>query len=128
MRDALGHRGPDDSGIEVVENVALVHTRLSIVDPTERGHQPMRHPGGEWWLAYNGEIYNDVGLRRQLYGATFVGGSDTETLLWALQRWGLPVLPRLAGQFAFAALDLARRASAARPRSARDQASLFGPL
>ena len=66
MRDALGHRGPDDSGIQVIDNVALVHTRLSIVDLSPRGHQPMRHPGGDWWIAYNGEIYNHPTLRHAL--------------------------------------------------------------
>ncbi len=106
LRDALAHRGPDDAGIEVIDNVALVHTRLSIVDLTARGHQPMRHPGGEWWLAYNGEIYNHIVLRRELDGASFLGGTDTETLLWALERWGPSAVSRLTGQFAFAALDL----------------------
>lgn len=107
MRDALSHRGPDDWGIEVIENVGLVHTRLSIVDLSERGHQPMRHPGGEWWLSYNGEIYNHRSLRQELAleGAQFGGDSDTETLLWALERWGQTMIPRLSGQFAFAALD-----------------------
>jgi len=108
MRDALAHRGPDDSGIEIVGNVGLVHTRLSIVDLSDAGHQPMRHPGGEWLLSYNGEIYNHATLRRGLDDVEFVGNSDTETLLWALERWGPEVLPRLNGQFAIAALDLAR--------------------
>ena len=107
MRGALAHRGPDDSGIEVVRNVGLVHTRLAIVDLTDRGHQPMRHPDGEWLLSYNGEIYNHLALRRELGEVEFVGHSDTETLLWALERWGPPVLSRLDGQFAIAALDLA---------------------
>jgi asparagine synthase (glutamine-hydrolysing) len=107
MRDALAHRGPDDSGIQVVGNVGLVHTRLSIVDLSERGHQPMRHPSGELWICYNGEIYNHAELRRELDGgATFTGDSDTETLLWALQQWGPQMVSRLTGQFAFAALDL----------------------
>ena len=106
MRDALVHRGPDDSGVEVVGNVGLVHTRLSIVDLSVRGHQPMRHPGGEWLLSFNGEIYNHLTLRRELDEATFVGTSDTETLLWALARWGPSVISRLTGQFAIAALDL----------------------
>jgi asparagine synthase (glutamine-hydrolysing) len=105
MRDALAHRGPDDWGIEIIDNVGLVHTRLSIVDLSERGHQPMRRPGGRWWLSYNGEIYNHLELRRELADAPFVGNSDTETLLCALERWGPEVLPRLTGQFAFAALD-----------------------
>lgn len=106
MRDALAHRGPDDSDIRVIGNVGLVHTRLSIVDLSERGHQPMGHPSGDWWLAYNGEIYNHATLRGELNGTPFVGTSDTETLLWALEQWGQPVVSRLTGQFAFAALDL----------------------
>ena len=110
MRDALAHRGPDDSGIQVIDNVGLVHTRLSIVDLSERGHQPMGHPGGDWWIAYNGEIYNHPALRRELEleGAQFVGDSDTETLLWGLERWGRPIVARMSGQFAFAAVDLRR--------------------
>ena len=106
MRDALAHRGPDDFGIETIGNVALVHTRLSIVDLSERGHQPMRHPSGRWWLAYNGEIYNHLALRAELNGTPFVGDSDTETLLWALDHWGPAAVSRLTGQFAFAALDV----------------------
>ena len=106
MRDAMGHRGPDDWGIQVIDNVALVHTRLSIVDLSANGHQPMRHPGGEWWLAYNGEIFNHGELRSQLNGSPFVGTSDTETLLWSLERWGQDVVSQLGGQFAFAALDM----------------------
>jgi asparagine synthase (glutamine-hydrolysing) len=109
MRDALAHRGPDDFGIEVIDNVGLVHTRLSIVDLSARGHQPMRHPGGEWWLAYNGEIYNHGALRSKLNGSAFVGTSDTETLLWSLERWGPDVVSQLSGQFAFAAVDLRGR-------------------
>jgi asparagine synthase (glutamine-hydrolysing) len=109
MRDALGHRGPDDSGIEVVGNVGLVHTRLAIVDLTDRGHQPMRHPTGDWWLSYNGEIYNHLALRHEFDETVFVGDSDTETLLWGLERWGPSVLSRLTGQFALAALDLRGR-------------------
>jgi asparagine synthase (glutamine-hydrolysing) len=109
MRDALAHRGPDDFGIEVIDNVGLVHTRLSIVDLSPRGHQPMRHPGGKWWLAYNGEIYNHGDLRDQLEESSFVGTSDTETLLWSLERWGPDMVSQLGGQFAFAALDLEAR-------------------
>ena len=105
MRDALSHRGPDDSGIAIVENVGLVHTRLSIIDLSPRGHQPMGHPDGRWLLSYNGEIYNHLDLRRELDTTAFKGDSDTETLLHALARHGTDVIPRLTGQFAFAALD-----------------------
>jgi asparagine synthase (glutamine-hydrolysing) len=109
MRDALRHRGPDGAGIKIVGNVGLVHTRLAIVDPTERAHQPVHHPAGEWWLSFNGEIFNHLELRRKLGGGTLFSPGDTETLLRALDRWGPAVLDRLNGQFAFAALDLKRR-------------------
>lgn len=65
----------------------------------------MGNPDAGWWLSYNGEIYNHGALRDQLTDATFQGSSDTETLLWALTTWGVDALPRLSGQFAFAALD-----------------------
>jgi asparagine synthase (glutamine-hydrolysing) len=105
MRDAMSHRGPDDSGIAIVDNVGLVHTRLSIIDLSPRGHQPMGHPDGRWLLSYNGEIYNHLDLRRELDTTAFEGDSDTETLLHALASHGTDVIPRLTGQFAFAALD-----------------------
>jgi asparagine synthase (glutamine-hydrolysing) len=109
MRDSLSHRGPDGSGLQIVDNVGLVHTRLAIVDVSERAHQPMRHPDGDWWLSFNGEIFNHMSIRRELADEPFVSGGDTETLLHALARWGPAVLPRLNGQFAFAALDLVGR-------------------
>ncbi len=117
LRDALGHRGPDGSGVEIIGNVGLVHTRLAIVDVSERAHQPMQHPNGRWWLSYNGEIFNHASIRRELEDDSFVSGGDTETLLHALATWGPAVLPRLNGQFAFAAVDLsARRLLLARDR------------
>lgn len=109
MAAALGHRGPDDSGIEVIGPVGLVHTRLSIVDPSPAGHEPMRHQGGRWWLTYNGEVFNHAELREQLPPVTYRGHSDTETLLHALASWGESAIPRCNGLFAFAALDLERR-------------------
>jgi asparagine synthase (glutamine-hydrolysing) len=109
MRAALGHRGPDASGIELFENVGLVHTRLAIVDPTPAGAQPMLHPSGDWALTYNGEIFNHLELRGGLGGARFRGGSDSETLLEALHAWGEGALARLNGLFAFAALDRSAR-------------------
>src|SRR5580658_1231828 len=107
MRDALAHRGPDGSGIEILDNVGLVHTRLAIVDVSERAHQPMRHPDGRWWISFNGEIFNRPAIRAELVGEAFTSDGDTETLLHAIARWGPDVLARLNGQFAFAALDLA---------------------
>ena len=107
MRDALAHRGPDGSGIEILGNVGLVHTRLAIVDVTERARQPMRHPDGAWWISFNGEIYNHPAIRAELAGESFTSDGDTETLLHTIARWGPDVLARLNGQFAFAALDTA---------------------
>jgi asparagine synthase (glutamine-hydrolysing) len=108
MAAALGHRGPDDRGIEIVGNVGLVHTRLSIVDPSPAGHQPMRDEAGDWWLTYNGEVFNHSELRAELTGADWRSGTDTETLLRALAAWGEDAIPRCNGLFAFAALDARR--------------------
>jgi asparagine synthase (glutamine-hydrolysing) len=105
MRDALAHRGPDGSGVLVRGNVGLVNTRLAIVEQGERGAQPMTHPAGNWAIAYNGELYNHLELRRELDGP-FHGSSDTETALHALARWGPAAIERFRGQFALAALDL----------------------
>lgn len=117
LRDALSHRGPDGMGIEVFDNVGLVHTRLAIVDISGRAHQPMSYPGSQWTLSFNGEIFNHVALRRELVGTTFQSNSDTETLLYSLSRWGTAVLPKLNGQFALAALDRdSRRLFLARDR------------
>jgi asparagine synthase (glutamine-hydrolysing) len=109
MAAALRHRGPDDEGIEVVGSVGLVHRRLSIVDPSPAGHAPMRHPGGGWWLTYNGEVFNHLDLRAELPGVAWRGGSDTETLLHALAAWGERAIARCNGLYAYAALDLERR-------------------
>lgn len=109
LRDALSHRGPDDSGIEVIENVGLVHTRLAIVDPGPSGRQPMRHPSGGFWLTYNGEVYNHLELRSGFDPGDFAGRSDTETVMWALRRSWLGAVAGFSGQFALAALDLHRR-------------------
>jgi asparagine synthase (glutamine-hydrolysing) len=117
MREALVHRGPDDCDVVVVQNVGLVHTRLSIVDISERAHQPMRHPNGSLWLGFNGEIFNHQELRSELRDVDYTSTSDTETLLHAFDRWGTDVLPRLNGQFAFGAVDLERgRVTLARDR------------
>jgi asparagine synthase (glutamine-hydrolysing) len=106
MRAALGHRGPDASGLVIEGNVGLVHTRLAIIDPTPRGEQPMRHPGGRWLLSYNGEVFNHLELRGLIGDAGFEGGCDTETVLRSLAKWGEAAVPRFNGLFAFAALDL----------------------
>src|SRR4051812_50117931 len=79
MAAAMRHRGPDDSGVEIVGNVGLVHTRLAIVDPSPVGHAPMASVDGQWWLTYNGEAFNHLELRAALGGRGWRGGSATPT-------------------------------------------------
>lgn len=102
------HRGPDDGGVWAEGHIALGHRRLSIIDLSSAGHQPMLTADLRGVLTYNGEIYNYPELRRQLEqeGATFDGESDTEVLLAALHSWGPErTIPLLNGMFAFAYLD-----------------------
>jgi len=108
MASALGHRGPDDRGIEVIGSVGLVQTRLAIVDPSPSGHAPMPGPGERWWLTYNGEVFNHAELRSRLGNVAWRGGSDTETLVHALDCWGEDAISQCNGLFAFAALDTQR--------------------
>jgi asparagine synthase (glutamine-hydrolysing) len=108
MVATLHHRGPDDSGIEIVGSVGLGHTRLAIVDPSPAGHQPMADAAGRWWVTYNGEIFNHRELRAELPQVRWRGGSDTETLLEALAAWGPQAVSRCNGLYAFAALDRER--------------------
>lgn len=105
LRDSLLHRGPDGSGVEVNDNVGLVHTRLAIVDLTERAAQPFHHPLESHVLTYNGEVYNHAEVRRLLDQTAFESTSDTETVLYALTERGLPALKLFNGQFAFALHD-----------------------
>ncbi len=109
LNRALGHRGPDGAGLESLRvaksHVTLGQTRLSIVDLTDAGSQPMFSASGRWLVAYNGEIYNHSALRSGLNGS-FRGHCDTETLVEALDAWGFEqTLARLNGMFGFAALD-----------------------
>ena len=116
MAKRIQHRGPDDAGIWLSEegDLALAHRRLSIIDLTPAGHQPMISPCGRFALVYNGEIYNHQDLRAVLEseGGHFDwrGHSDTETLLAALRHWGVEgALQRLNGMFAFALWDKVER-------------------
>jgi asparagine synthase (glutamine-hydrolysing) len=104
----MQHRGPDARGFHVEPGVALVHTRLSLLDLSERGNQPFWDREKRHALIYNGEIYNFKELRDELVriGAQFDTTCDTEVLLQALLRWGAEVtLPKLEGMFAFALFD-----------------------
>ena len=114
MTNRLTHRGPDDHGhwLNGSGSVALGHRRLSILDTSQHGHQPMASPCGRFVLAYNGEVYNHVELRRELLqsGATFQGQSDTETLVAGFSHWGIQdTIERCIGMFALAVWDTAEQ-------------------
>lgn len=108
MTDAIIHRGPDAHGAWVSENgkVALGHRRLSIIDLTEGGAQPM-HFLGKYTITFNGEIYNYIELRDELraHGYVFKSDSDTEVILAAYHEWGTKCLDHFDGMFAFALYD-----------------------
>lgn len=109
MADSIVHRGPDEGGLWVDEaaGVALGHRRLSIVDLTVAGRQPMQPASGRFVLSYNGEIYNAEDLRAELgSGHTWRGHSDTEVLAEAIAAWGLEAaISKSAGMFALAVFD-----------------------
>lgn len=106
MTDALVHRGPDSSGIHNEPGLALGHRRLAIID-LARGAQPMQTSDGALTVVFNGEIYNFLDLRAELVakGCRFATDSDTEVLLHGWRQWGLAMLARLRGMFAFALWD-----------------------
>lgn len=112
MADSLVHRGPDDSGtfVDAATGVALGFRRLSILDLSPAGHQPMRSPCGRYVIVFNGEMFNFEELRAELTnrGEAFEwkGRSDTEVFLAAISRWGVePAVQAAAGMFAFALWD-----------------------
>jgi asparagine synthase (glutamine-hydrolysing) len=107
MNMAQYHRGPDDHGIFCEDNVALGHRRLSIIDLSELGHQPMLSADGQSVLTFNGEIYNFVEIREELQakGLHFRSGSDSEVLLAAYSTWGTDCVQRFNGMWAFAIYD-----------------------
>ncbi len=114
MTEALRHRGPDDGGIwlDASAGIALGHRRLSIIDLSPAGHQPMTTADGRFVITYNGEIYNyaEIAGRLREAGATLRGTSDTEVLIESIARWGLrDTLKQCEGMFAFALWDRERR-------------------
>lgn len=116
MGDAIRHRGPDDEGfwIETDGSLGLAHRRLSIIDLSPQGHQPMPSVSGRYIIAYNGEIYNFEDLRGELQRAgqapAWRGHSDTEVLLACIDAWGLErALQRTVGMFAVALWDRRER-------------------
>ena len=112
MANALAHRGPDDQGV-LVENdtgLAFGFRRLSIIDLSPAGHQPMVSSNGRFVITYNGEIYNHRELRAELSGVAWRGASDTEVMLEGFARWGVEdTLRRLVGMFAIALWDRQER-------------------
>jgi len=112
MMDQLIHRGPDDSGMWTERNIGLGHRRLTIRDLSSAGRQPMLDPSGLVVVSYNGEIYNDRELRRELendYGFRFHTHTDTEILPMGYLAWGDALFKRLEGMFAIALWDRQRQ-------------------
>ena len=111
MNAVLAHRGPDDAGIFCVGAVGLAHRRLSIIDLSPAGHQPMANEDGTVWIVFNGEIYNFQDLRPDLEqrGHRFRSQSDTEVILHLYEEYGTDCLRFLRGMFAFAIWDGNRR-------------------
>ena len=122
MIDAISHRGPDDDGrwVDAAAGIALGFRRLSIIDLSPLGHQPMTSADGRYTVVFNGEIYNFQELRAELGadGHRFRGGSDTEVMLAGFSQWGIARgLERMAGMFAIAVWDTeARTLTLARDR------------
>jgi asparagine synthase (glutamine-hydrolysing) len=112
MGNSLKHGGPDDVGLFLDEKVKLAfgHRRLSIIDLSKNGHQPMADAGQRAWITFNGEIYNYPELKEQLLktGAKFNSGTDTEVILAAYLQWGTSAFQKLRGMFAFALYDVSQ--------------------
>jgi asparagine synthase (glutamine-hydrolysing) len=107
MVKTLGHRGPDGHGIYTSKNICLGHTRLAILDLSNKGKQPMISDNGEAVIVYNGEVYNYIELRKELedLGYKFHSGSDTEVILKAYLAWGKQCVDKFNGMWAFAIWD-----------------------
>lgn len=112
MREVMVERGPDDCGLFSAPGIGLAHRRLSIIDLSPAGRQPMSNEDGTVWIAFNGEIYDFADLREELRtaGHVFRSASDTEVILHGYEEWGTAgLLRRLNGMFAFALWDGRRR-------------------
>ena len=111
LTDLIAHRGPDDAGVHLDGPLGLGHRRLSIVDLSAAGHQPMASADGQVWIVFNGEIYNHVQLRDELsaLGHAFRSGTDTEVLIAAWRQWGSDCVSHFEGMWAFALWDAPSR-------------------
>lgn len=106
MSGAISHRGPDGEGFYVDNNVSLGHKRLSIIDLSDAGRQPMSDADGRYWIIFNGEIYNFKEIRRELEEKYhFRSQTDTEVIIYAYKEWGEECLKKFNGIFAFAIYD-----------------------
>lgn len=107
MCDTLSHRGPDDKGTYINQSIALGQRRLSIIDLSPAGHQPMSSADGEITLVFNGELYNHLDIRDEMsaFNFQYKGSSDTETLINAYKVWGYDAFKKLNGIFGIAIHD-----------------------
>ena len=111
MTDEIIHRGPDGGGIECFEKkVAFGHRRLSIIDLSDDGKQPMNYMS-RYWITFNGEIYNYLELKEELKseGYVFFTNTDTEVILAAYDKWGKECVGHFNGMWAFAIYDMEKR-------------------
>lgn len=111
LNQLIIHRGPDHEGLYNEKNITLAHKRLSIIDLSEKGNQPMTDKTGNYILVYNGELFNFQSIKEELEtsGHTFVSHSDTEVILHAYIQWGEECVSRFNGQFAFCVYDRAKQ-------------------
>jgi asparagine synthase (glutamine-hydrolysing) len=111
MTDIIKYRGPDDEGFYYSDNIGLGHRRLSIIDLSSAGHQPMSNDDETIWIVFNGEIYNYIELREELInsGYKFTTSTDTEVIIKAYEKWGEECLKNFDGMFAFALWDSSKR-------------------
>ncbi len=110
MNDTMYHRGPNDSGIAIYEgtdgySIGLAQRRLSILDLSPLGHQPMHSANGRISIVFNGEIYNFLELKEELNGYPYKSTCDTEVIIAAYMRWGIQMVDHIHGMFAIAIYD-----------------------
>ena len=111
MAKAIEHRGPDGEGFYVKDNIAIAHKRLSVIDLTPKGSQPMTSKDGNWIIAFNGCIYNFLELKQELksLGHEFVSTTDTEVIVEGLSAYGSAFFERLNGMFAVVAWNTEKK-------------------
>ena len=107
MTDMMIHRGPDDGGVFIDKNLGLGNRRLAIIDLSKTGHQPMSDKEGNYWISYNGEIYNFLEIKKELekLGYSFRSKTDTEVIINSFKEWGTDCFKKFNGMFALALWD-----------------------